>query len=532
MQVITLYAAALLAVTGDIVVSARPSSRTSSASVPTGTSYPDGFDMKTSWGNLSPYKDADRFNVTKGFPTQCELSQVHVLHRHAERYPGETIGDGLNMTIFANKLAEYAKKNPKSKVATGPLEFLNSWEDTLGYNDLLPTGAGTEVSAGAGFWSQYGRLLYRAEGAQANWNNSLNVWPNGTARAKPTFRTTSYPRILESALWWLSGFFSNTDANSSSSNYNLVIIPEEDGFNNTLSPTSACTMGAQDPVGSYDLILAYQPYVTTGALERFSNYFPTDFGLNISDVWGMMNFCPYEYAALGASSFCSLFTEQEWRNFEYALDIEYYGNFGFGSPSGRAQGIGYVQELAARLESRLIMSSDSSINYTYDDNTKDFPLHQPMYMDMTHDNTIVSVLTALGLEYFNYGPYGLPLNATKAPRRTFHLSDIAPFGAHLDFEVWTCADEGSLETLQPQMYKNPDLSSEPDTQQYIRLVLNNAPVPFDGFAPCNGSVNGFCPLENFLSHISQLTEEAQYDAACFGDYFELTMAADGQPPSS
>ena len=42
---------------------------------------------------------------------------------------------------------------------------------------------------------------------------------------------------------WLGGFFGNTGANSSYSQYNLVIIPEEDKFNNTLSSTSACTNG-------------------------------------------------------------------------------------------------------------------------------------------------------------------------------------------------------------------------------------------------------------------------------------------------
>lgn len=33
----------------------------------------------------------------------------------------------------------------------------------------------------------------------------------------------------------IGGFFSNIAANSSSSDYDLVIIPEGDGYNNTLS---------------------------------------------------------------------------------------------------------------------------------------------------------------------------------------------------------------------------------------------------------------------------------------------------------
>lgn len=65
--------------------------------------------------------------------------------------------------------------------------------------------------------------------------------------------------------------------------------------------------------------------------------------------------------------------------------MQFYGDYGFGSPSGRAQGIGYVMELEARLRSTLIHSSDTSVNYTLDDNTDLFPFGQPLYFDMSHD---------------------------------------------------------------------------------------------------------------------------------------------------
>lgn len=243
----------------------------------------------------------------------------------------------------------------------------------------------------------------------------------------------------------------------------------------------------------------------------------------------MLNMCPYEYAALGQSSFCALFTEQEWRDFEYYIDLQFYGDYGFGSPSGRAQGIGYVQELAARLQSRLITSSDSSINYTYDDNIKTFPLDQPLYMDMSHDDIIVSVLTALGLDYFKYGPHGLPVSVAHAPHRTFNLNQMTPFGARLFSEVWTCPNDFAFKDLQVQKYKNPDLSSKSDTTEYIRFVLNNAPLPLDGLKVCDGSVNGFCKVKNFLRAIPDLNKEAMYQEACYGDYNITNQVGNGQP---
>ncbi|CAI7618771.1 unnamed protein product [Penicillium pancosmium] len=526
----TFPAIALLALAGGNGVAAMPSSPSSSsisgAPGPTGTSYPSGFEIKKSWGHLSPYDDAHHFGVDKGFPVECELSQVHVLHRHAQRYPTSWPTDGGGMEDFAYKVGNYSKKNPGKKIGAGPLSFLNEWKYILGENLLLPSGAATEATAGALFWSEYGRLLYHAGKGDAIYDPSMNTFPNGTQRPKPIFRTTSYPRILESARWWLSGFFGNTGANSSYASYDLVSIPEEDNFNNTLSSTSTCTNGSSS--GDYSAE-KFVPAFTKNAFKRLQEHFPSDFNLTSNDVYAMLNMCPYEYATLGRSSFCAIFTQQEWMDFEYSLDMSFYGNFGFGAPSGRAQGIGYVQELAARLQSRLIYSSNSSINYTYDDNAKEFPLHQPLYMDMSHDDIIISTLTALGMDYFKYGPHGMPDSVPHAVPRNFVLQQVVPFGARLFSEIWTCPKDAKFDNLQEMKYKNPDLSSQADTTDYIRFVLNNAPVSTKGMKACEGSVNGFCPLKAFVDSVPELTKEAMYQEACFGDYNITEQVANGQP---
>lgn len=184
---------------------AAAASSSAPASAPTGATYASGFDMTRSWANLSPYQDADTFGLPKGMPQGCELSQVHVLHRHAERYPTNYPLDGEGMQDFAAKLANYSRAHSGKAVASGPLKFLNSWKYVIGEDILMETGAATEATSGAHFWIKYGRLLYRPDRDNvAAWNSSLNVYPNGTARPKPVFRTTSQSRILESARWWLS----------------------------------------------------------------------------------------------------------------------------------------------------------------------------------------------------------------------------------------------------------------------------------------------------------------------------------------
>lgn len=267
---------------------------------------------------------------------------------------------------------------------------------------------------------------------------------------------------------------------------------------------------------------------TKNARARLSEYLPSDFDLTPLDVLSMMNLCPYEYWALGASSFCTLFTEQEWLDFEYQLGMMFYGDHGFGSPSGRAQGIGYVTELAARLEGRYIHSSDTSVNSTIDDNAAQFPLDQPLYMDMSHDDVIWGVLTALGLDYFKYGPNGLP-PTYPPPHQKFKMHEVVPYGARLFSEIWTCPADTDFEKLDPILYTNPDLSSKDDTKDYIRLVLNYAPVPLDGNPGCKNAHNGFCEVKDFLNGVPKLKKEAMYQLACFGNYTTDGQVANGNP---
>lgn len=195
----------LLTTLATLQASATPTSSTTSPSTQTGATYPNGFDITQSWSILSPYKDAD-FGVPKGVPRGCELTQAHVLHRHAERFPNPGPLNAGGMENFHSKLVDYAEAHPGEAIGRGPLEFLNGWRYLFGEDSPLPIGAATECAAGVDFWNRYGRLLYRSEPGDAGWDPSLNRYPNGTERPKPVFRATPEARVLESARWWLSTF--------------------------------------------------------------------------------------------------------------------------------------------------------------------------------------------------------------------------------------------------------------------------------------------------------------------------------------
>ena len=66
-----------------------------------------------------------------------------------------------------------------------------------------------------------------------------------------------------------------------------------------------------------------------------------------------------------------------------------YGS-AFGSPVARVQGIGYIQELVARLTHTPIATHNSSTNATLNDNPITFPLGQSLYVDATHEVVVLN----------------------------------------------------------------------------------------------------------------------------------------------
>ena len=66
----------------------------------------------------------------------------------------------------------------------------------------------------------------------------------------------------------------------------------------------------------------------------------------------------------------------------------------FGSPVARIQGIGYVQELLARLTHTSIPLHNSSTNATLDNNPVTFPLDHSLYVDATHEVVVLNSETS------------------------------------------------------------------------------------------------------------------------------------------
>lgn len=89
-------------------------------------------------GQLSPYfANPSGFGVDEySLPDGAEIIQLHMLHRHGERYP--TTGAGAQ--LLAEKIQAYQNGTLGNIKFTGELSFLNDWKYLLGNEILTPVG--------------------------------------------------------------------------------------------------------------------------------------------------------------------------------------------------------------------------------------------------------------------------------------------------------------------------------------------------------------------------------------------------------
>ncbi|KAF2864841.1 histidine phosphatase superfamily [Massariosphaeria phaeospora] len=434
-------------------------------------------------GILSPYFPNPRgFGVNEfPIPSGSNVSWLNMVHRHGSRYP--EFSGGAPERSLGKKIMD-AKGKFKAR---GALAFLNTWRFSLGAEILVPIGKQQLFDSGTLHYYQYGHLF-----------------PNNGS--KIVARSTTQRRMLESAEYFLAGFFGL----GWTQNATLELIIENDGFNNTMAGFKQCNhsswamaQGARDEwIGVYLL----------DAHVRITEMLEGNLDWNLQDTYNAQALCSYETVGLGFSHWCGLFTYEEWEGFEYSLDIGFSAAAGFQSPVGRAIGIGYVQEVLARMQHHVISSPSAQINLTLDNNTATFPVDQTLNLDFSHDANIISILVAFGLTQFNK-----LLPTTHIVDREFILSYLEPFAGRLDIEV--------INTPAPVTTNRSSAQGElyldgPPTS-YVHFVLNQRTIPLGkSLRECGDRDDGWCEMETFLEVQKTQIELADYDYACFGDYEE------------
>ncbi|KAF5353129.1 hypothetical protein D9758_008805 [Tetrapyrgos nigripes] len=347
------------------------------------------FVTQRSWAQYSPYFPVEEY---KPPPSGCIVDQVNILQRHGARFP--TSGASSNIISAINKL-----KAVQNSFSDPNMLFIRSYKYDLGQNDLVELGAKQSSDSGTEVFNRYSHLVSR--------------------RNLPFVRSDSSERVVLSALNWTEGF-------SIASNFVYqpplsVMIPQDS--NNTLDDHMCPAAGKPD---EEDYV-----WLSKFALEiqRRLEVAAPGSNLNLYEVYALGTLCAFDSVAHSATSpiilspWCSLFNQTDFENLEYAGDLDKYYGTGYGQPLGAVQGVGYTNELLARLMDQPVRDHTQT-NSTLDRNEETFPLGRGIYIDFSHDNQMIAIYSAIGLF-----PQPVPLDTTPDqnipdPKRTWKVGEM------------------------------------------------------------------------------------------------------------
>ena len=410
-----------------------------------------------------------------------------MIHRHGSRYP--TTGDAVS--TFGKALESLISKGTTN--FTGALSFLNSWSYGLGAEILVPNGRQELFDSGVLHYYNYAHL----------YNTSTKI----------IARTTTQDRMLNSAEYFMAGFFGL----SWPQNATLEPIIEGSNFNNSLAGYDNCNNSNKGvSMGGTNASAEYRNTYLVNATQRLQAMSGGDSALykwNTTTAYAAQTLCPYETVAYGYSAFCDLFTYDEWLGFEYSIDLSFAGNNYFQSPTGRAVGIGYVEEVLARLNQHVLTTATAQDNITLDNNTTTFPLNQTLYFDFSHDTNIAAVLTAFGLRQF--APL-LPARGPIPQDRDLIVSHLQPFAARLDIEIISSPKPVSAS----RSLDNPnEYEEDGEPTRYVHFIINQRTLPLEKSLPeCGQRTDGWCEVGTFTKVQEGLLAKARYVESCYGDY--------------
>ena len=316
------------------------------------------------WGQYSPFYSVPS-EISTGIPRQCRVTFAQALSRHGARDPTAS-----KTIVYA---AVIAKLHSNVRSYSGKYEFLQDYQYTLGADQLTTFGQQQMVNSGIRFYERYQTL----------------------ARVLPLFvRSSGQTRVVESAMNFTQGYHDTRVHDKKAIGkdnypYPIVVLSEDAGMNNTLNH-DLCTAFENGPVSDTgnDAQKIWQEEFASPIVDRLNSDLP---GANLTsnDIILFMDLCPFNSIASPTgeiSPFCNLFTEDEWRQYDYFQSLGKYYGYGNGNPLGPTQGVGFVNELLARLTGKPVQDH-TSVNHTLDGSQKTFPVdvgHQ-IFADFSHD---------------------------------------------------------------------------------------------------------------------------------------------------
>ncbi|KAK2752580.1 hypothetical protein FQN55_006693 [Onygenales sp. PD_40] len=410
------------------------------------------------WGQYSPFFSLGfSSEISPAVPIGCTVTFAQVLSRHGARHPTK------NKNAVYSELIQRVQDSTEHY--TGDFTFLEKFDYPFLADDLTPFGESQMVDSGARFYQRYQHL---------------------TQNSEIFIRASGSPRVIASAEKFISGFHTQKLADPQAKDKSTkpsvgVIIPETPYTNNTLDHSNCDLFEATKPAhpAQAEFASTFAPPI----LSRITKNLPGA-NLSITDIPFLMDLCSFHTIALTPdartiSPFCSLFTSTEWTQYDYYNTLGKYYGHSAGNPLGASQGVGFVNELIARLTNTPVIDH-TTVNHTLDSDPTTFPLNLSLYADFSHDNTMMSIFTALGL--FN-GTVPLSNTTVQSAEETggYSAAWTVPFGGRAYVEKMVCD------------------SAPVAGKEMVRVLVNDRVVPLYG---CKVDGLGRCGLEEFVEGLS------------------------------
>ncbi|KAK5092267.1 hypothetical protein LTR24_005404 [Lithohypha guttulata] len=320
---------------------------------------------------IAPYFEPENPHRNPSPPQGCNVTKAAYLVRRAAINANDFDYESY-LEPFINKLKNHTKTD---WISTPELSFLASWvPPQLPEQEQLTRTGKLEAS----------RLGVSLSYKYPNLRLPQQVW------------SSSAERTVKSAQSLIRGL--ETEDNQ----INLVQVYEgKEAGADTLTPYSSCPAYSSS-TGSQQSS-QYSKLYTAPILARL-NAQARSFNFTPDDITAMFEMCGYETVIRSTSPFCSLdlFTPDNWLSFEYANDIMYHYNTGYGNPLSGVIGLPWLNSTM-----NLLTSPSPSPS-------------QDLYISFTHRELPPTVLVAMGL--FNNTQFSAPAPAGAAINSSMPLT--------------------------------------------------------------------------------------------------------------
>ncbi|TLS21473.1 uncharacterized protein PpBr36_10258 [Pyricularia pennisetigena] len=403
------------------------------------------------WGHLSPfYSVPSDINPSSDLPG-CTVTFAQSLSRHGARYPRLDQEYGAMIDRIQSSVVEYGRG----------YEFLRDYKHNVLKGNLNSLGHHESINAGKHFYRRYHNLAR---------NND------------PFIRYDASERVVESGVGWAQGFHlaalaDKTRVVPDSFPYKTLKMPSGKGLNNTLG-RKECPKDIYSK--SKTTVDKFQAKFLTGIADRLNRNLPGA-NLSVKDAFDLMDLCTMETAATVLktgvlSPVCGLFEEKDWKVFNQYHNAVKWHTCSYGNPFGPTLGVGWVNELIARLLQKPVVDHTST-NRTLTSNPATFPLKNKLYADFTHATSFLTIYSALGL-----------LGSTPTPVPTNRVvSAVSPFAARMYVEKMTCSGQ---------------------REELVRILVNHRVMRLPN---CGADAEGRCKLSAFVESLSFARSGGHWD---------------------